>query len=1455
MAARPFSTLRSCVLSFFLLAEASPLLARDKSPESDFLASLNVATISWTGSAGNGDWLTAGNWSPAIVPRPTDIVNVNANLIIPTGAHFGVLNLLGGNLSGSFTNTGTINWSGGSFSGNITVALGGVLNLGGAAEKVLSGGSIINNGAVNWGGSGPFAMSGGVISNRIGAVFNILSDTNFSLRVGGGFARFDNAGVVRKSGTPGSTVFGSATEFNNYGVVEIQSGTLIWRGGLAQNGTVRVLNGATLAYEGPATFGSASRVDAAEGATVRYQGGSALNFLPGSQFTGAGVNRITGGVTFGGAINLPNFELSTGGSLYGAFTNIGVMNWTGGLFSGELTVALGGVLNLSGSAEKLLTSSSIHNSGVINWGGTGAIVASSGVISNRTGAIFNISGDASFTSRDGGFARFDNSGLVRKTGGAGLALFDGSTEFNNNAVVEIQNGSLAWRGFLAQNGTVRVLAGATLVYEGAATFGAASRVDAAEGAIVRYQAGSLAYAPGSQVTGPGLNRVTGPIILNGAVNFPNFELTASGNLFGAFINTGSMSWSGGTLSGEISIALGGSLNLIGGAEKVFSNGTIINLGVVNWGGSGPIVASGGAITNRAGAVFTILSDTNGSFARFDNAGMVRKVSGAGTTILDTSTEFNNTGVVEIQTGALIWRGGLAQNGTVRVLAGATMIYEGAANFGVNSRVDAAETAIVRYHNGSLNFAPGSQVTGAGANRVIGSVSISGVANLPNFELPAGSSLSGDFMNTGAMIWSGGTLSGTLTIAPGAALNLTGSAEKLLATGAILNSGVVNWGGSGSISALGGAFTNRTGALFNILSDTNASFARFDNAGMVRKTSSSGVTVIDNATEFSNAGVVEVQSGTLIFRGALAQNATMRALPGAALAFECNAIFGPASRVDAAEGATIRYNSGSLTFALGSQVTGIASVNRVAGNVTFNGVLNLPNFELPTGGSLSGVFTNAGTMNWTGGTLSGVLTVAPGATLNLSGAAEKLLSSGTIVNGGTINWSGAGALAAQTGTVSNRAGAQFNILNDATGNFARFDNAGVVRKSASPGTTLLDSSIEFNNTGMIEVQTGTLVWKGGLAHHGTMRAFSGAAVVYEGAATFGPSSRVDAADGATVRYQSGSLNFAPGSQVTGAGVNRVTGPITMGGVLNAPNIELPSGGSVNGTFTNAGTIIWTGGILAGVVTVAPTGLLNITGAADKILSSGAILNGGVVNWGGPGRIEAFGGAMSNRFGAIFNILNNTNASFGRFHNAGVVRKSANVGTAIFNVSSEFYNAGSIDVQTGTLTFNGVFTQGSNGQIDVQINGLPSSALNTRCIVNGTAALAGTLRASFSEKFTPSFGDSFSVFAFQLRSGNFDGVIVPTVRNGLKITSAQFPTELRLLAVSADDNSNFRLGRTAEGHVDLRFIGDVSKTYRVQHTTNFVEWFDLAPVSTSDGLFRMVDANGFNAQRRFYRAITP
>jgi hypothetical protein len=120
------------------------------------------------------------------------------------------------------------------------------------------------------------------------------------------------------------------------------------------------------------------------------------------------------------------------------------------------------------------------------------------------------------------------------------------------------------------------------------------------------------------------------------------------------------------------------------------------------------------------------------------------------------------------------------------------------------------------------------------------------------------------------------------------------------------------------------------------------------------------------------------------------------------------------------------------------------------------------------------------MDWTGGTMSGggATVIAAGASLNLSGSAEKSLNGRALRNHGTVVWSGTGRIFVQNGaSFWNEAGGMLEVQNDvgyeqdgwtAVGSI---HNAGTVRKTGAGGTTTVQTP--FHNTGTISVWSGTV----------------------------------------------------------------------------------------------------------------------------------------------------------------------------------------------------------------------------------------------------------------------------------------------------------------------------------------------------------------------------------------------
>jgi hypothetical protein len=212
--------------------------------------SANAANIDWTNTVG-GDWFLAQNWSPNLVPGPTDNANITQpgtyNVSITTGAVAVVsLNLGGpsgvqtlsqgspgnGNVlcltNGIVGNNGLLVVTNGGIQGSLTIQAGGELQFAGNTGLFLYNLNLTNQGTVIWSGSylgvGGSAPQTTIISN--GGLWQITSD--YSIDSGGGpISMWINSGTVRKTAGTGTSTIGGM-EFLNQpgGLVDAQSGTI-----------------------------------------------------------------------------------------------------------------------------------------------------------------------------------------------------------------------------------------------------------------------------------------------------------------------------------------------------------------------------------------------------------------------------------------------------------------------------------------------------------------------------------------------------------------------------------------------------------------------------------------------------------------------------------------------------------------------------------------------------------------------------------------------------------------------------------------------------------------------------------------------------------------------------------------------------------------------------------------------------------------------------------------------------------------------------------------------------------------------------------------------------------------------------------------------------------------------------------------------------------------------------
>ena len=360
-----------------------------------------------------------------------------------------------------------------------------------------------------------------------------------------------------------------------------------------------------------------------------------------------------------------------------------------------------------------------------------------------------------------------------------------------------------------------------------------------------------------------------------------------------------------------------------------------------------------------------------------------------------------------------------------------------------------------------------------------------------------------------MNWAGGTMIGTgRTVIPlGAALNVAGAGGVMMTTRTLENGGTVLWTSGDFNFGSGAVFTNRAGALFETrgtggFRHVGGPIGRFDNAGTFRKSLNTGT--LDASVSFNNYGAVEIQTGTLLLVVGGTHTGTFDVPAGTTLYLAGVHDASVGSSITGAGNFTV--NGGTATLAGLVQVSGLnffdgGTVNLNGNYICTNNTLTIAgataNFNgsgtvTPTvlnfsSGTLGGsqVVTVLSQMNWAGGTMIGTgRTVIPlGAALNVAGAGGVMMTTRTLENGGTVLWTSGDFNFGSGAVFTNRAGALFETrgaggFGHVGGPIGRFDNAGTFRKSLNTGTTPVDPSVNFNNYGAVEIQTGILAASGG-----------------------------------------------------------------------------------------------------------------------------------------------------------------------------------------------------------------------------------------------------------------------------------------------------------------------------------------------------------------------------------------
>src|ERR1022692_3852958 len=605
-------------------------------------------------------------------------------------------------------------------------------------------------------------------------------------------------------------------------------------------------------------------------------------------------------------------------------------------------------------------------------------------------------------------------------------------------------------------------------------------------------------------------------------------------------------------------------------------------------------------------------------------------------------------------------------------------WDNAVNWDPNSVPGAGDTAVITNAGVTVSLNSGTTVGGIalgtfGAGTTTLSLNNQTLAlNGPLTVYPGGSFT----MDNGALVgntnavlsgtigWSAASLGGTLTLAPGALLNITSGNNHDMPGCTMTNNGTVAWA-SGTIRVgIGSAVYNY--GLWDAQSDQNFCFcgygggAVFNNYGTFRK--SGGVGEFANATLFQVmfnqlAGVIDVQNGT----------------NGLQLAFQGGGNF---------TGGYITTNQFGLTVLS-------------AGSFNLNGTVTGTN-TWEDAGNLVGTTVINGALTWVAGSWNNApyVTIAANTTLIVAGGGGNMDLSATVVtNYGTVAWA-SGTIRGGNGTAIYNYGlwnAQSDgIFNDAFGNAGTvFNNYGAFRKSAGTNIsqTLFQSGVFFNQiAGVVDVQSGNLVLQG-----------SG-------------------------NFTGGYLN----TNTTGT-TYLSSGSFNLNGTVTGNRSEEHAGNLVGTTVIN-GALTWVAGSWNdAVVTITNNSIVTVAGGGGNMdLSATVVTNYGTVAW-ASGTIRGGNGTAIYNYG-LWNAQSDGifNDAFGNagtvFNNYGAFRKSAgtNISQTLFQ-SGVFFNqiAGVVDVQSGNLVLQGSgnFTGGYLNTNTTGTTYLSSGSFNLNGTVTG------------------------------------------------------------------------------------------------------------------------------------------
>jgi hypothetical protein len=864
------------------------------------------------------------------------------------------------------------------------------------------------------------------------------------------------------------------------------------------------------------------------------------------------------------------------------------------------------------------------------------------------------------------------------------------------------------------------------------------------------------------------------------------SLTFTGGTFrgAGSVTTGTFEWS--SVSTLATLAGTGSLTVTGAstiASPWLLRERTLRLGTSTAQSGTLHMFNGARIVNPVAGVWTATAGSSTQWlasgataSEIANEGRLRVQAGS-LTILPT---FLNSGIVELQTGLMNLDNGGRSSGEVLGAIGTTFMPSDTFSFEPTSRIVTAGTVRVAYgtvtvggeftaeqvvvDGGTLTFGPH---TGA-----IGTLTHTGGTINGSADVLAST-----------LVWNGGSFQGTGDVRISG--NSTISGGQIV--GRTLRLGpTTTWSGSSLQLGSGSTISNPAGGVvdvsFNgVIFPASPVRARLENLGTIRRLGAGNSDLTQ--VFFDNIGTVELQAGVLTL-GFGSASGTLTGASGTTLRWGAGTFdLAPSSSTASAGDITFLYGSSLVVRGAFDAVRVTVASNAqpkflgtgpVIGALTVEDAWSFMQIATTSPASvgtmtLSGVGSastmtvtsalNVGTLQWTGGgftgvggtvTVAGATTIAQAAPLALTGTRLELGPTSTWSGGGTLTFGPGATIEIGAGeTLSVDGAASISCPSGCVG--ASLQNLGTLRKS---GSGLFTMGARLDNSGLVDLQQGSLHLLGGGTHTGSGTTAAGTLLRTAGV-TFAAASSVVASD--TVEVSTGTVVGGQFSAPTIVGIGSATfnstptvstltilsGSSTV--LLNAlSGLSLPLLDMQTGRLTSVGPISatnfnWAGGAITGpsLSISGTTNLLPTAGPVAKSLA-GTTLTLGASSVVSAGVVVGSSGTVSIVNGGTGTMQFNGNATLCSgsgtctFSNAGTLQFGSTTATVTVGATSAIGNF----VNTGTVRLR-----------------LEGSTLFDRVVVRNAATLGGTLDVSTINGFVPSSGDVFSVLTYGSRAGTF------------------------------------------------------------------------------------------------------